>query len=89
MGFYGFFAAGPFPVRAGLAVPSSTECIKYDGLAVVPMFNALASSNVLFLAGAALMALSAAGMAVAAVVLRISGQRLRAKLEEEFGKKRR
>ena len=53
------------------------------------MFNALASSTVLFLAGAALMALSAAGMAVAAVVLRISGQRLRAKLEEEFGKKRR
>lgn len=53
------------------------------------MLDTLTNSNVLLLVGTALIALSVIGAIVSAVVLRISGRRLRAKLEEEFGKKRR
>lgn len=42
----------------------------------------------LFLTGAALMAASAAGAVIAFAVLRVSGRRLRAKLEAEFGRRR-
>jgi len=53
------------------------------------MFDAFVNSNAFFLVGIALMALSVIGMIVSAVILHLSGKRLRAKLEEEFGKKRR
>lgn len=44
--------------------------------------------HVLFYGGIALMATAAAGAAAAIVVLRISGKRLRRRLEDEFGRKR-
>ena len=51
--------------------------------------DAFTQYNALVLAGAALMSVSAAGAVISLVVFRISGQKLRKKLEEEFGKKRR
>ena len=48
----------------------------------------LTGSELLFYGGIALMALAAAAAVVAAVVLRLSGSRLGARLEQEYGKKR-
>ena len=48
----------------------------------------LAQYHPLFLTGVALMAASAVGAVVAFAVLRVSGKRLREKLEAEFGPKR-
>ena len=48
----------------------------------------MTSSELLFYGGIALMALSMAAAAVTAVVLRMSGKRLRARLEQDYGKKR-
>lgn len=53
------------------------------------MLDMLANSNTLFLAGMALIILSVIGAIVSTVILRVSSRRLRAKLEGEFGKKRR
>jgi len=46
-------------------------------------------SNLLFYVGVVLMSASAAGAVISLAVFRISGRKLRRKLEEEFGKKRR
>lgn len=51
--------------------------------------DAFIEYNALFIIGAALMAAAALGGIAALVAFRISGKRLRAKLEAEFGKKRR
>lgn len=45
--------------------------------------------SILFWGGTVLMGLSIGGTVVSAAVLRISGRRLRLKLENEYGKKRR
>lgn len=45
-------------------------------------------SELLFYGGIAVMAAAAVAAVVAAVILRASGKRLRARLEEEFGPKR-
>ncbi len=45
--------------------------------------------NALFIVGTALMAAAAVGGIAALAAFRISGKRLRTKLEAEFGKKRR
>lgn len=44
--------------------------------------------DMLFYGGIVLMCAAAAGAAVSAIILRVCGKRLRAKLEAEFGKKR-
>ena len=44
--------------------------------------------HVLFYGGIALMVTAALGAVASAAVLRISGKRLRKRLEEEFGRKR-
>lgn len=46
------------------------------------------SSQLLLCGGIALMAAAAVGAAVALAVFHLTGKRLRAKLEQEFGKKR-
>lgn len=51
--------------------------------------DAFVEYNALFIAGVALMAAAAVGGIAALAAFRISGKRLRAKLEAEFGKKRR
>lgn len=53
------------------------------------MMDAFVEYNAIFIAGVALMAAAAVGGIAALAAFRISGKRLRAKLEEEFGKKRR
>ena len=45
-------------------------------------------SELLFYGGIGLMAAAALGGVISAVVLRLGGRRLRARLEEEFGKRR-
>lgn len=45
--------------------------------------------TVMFYGGIALMAAAAVGGAAAAVILHASGKRLKKRLEDEFGKKRR
>lgn len=49
----------------------------------------MAYGNMLFYGGIGLMGTAAAGAAAAAAILRVTGKRLRQKLEAEFGKKRR
>ena len=48
----------------------------------------MGGSELLFYGGISLMAAAALVGAIAAIVLRSSGKRLRARLEEEFGKRR-
>lgn len=52
------------------------------------MINILAGGNPLFITGLVMIAVSIAGGIIALVALRISGKRLKIKLEKEFGKKR-
>ena len=51
--------------------------------------NGFSSSELLFYGGVAVMALAALGGVTATIVFTLSGRRLRRKLEQEFGKKRR
>ena len=54
----------------------------------VTVMAAWTGSELLFYGGILLMAASAAAGIAAAVILRLSGKRLKRQLEEEFGKKR-
>lgn len=45
-------------------------------------------ANAMFVAGITLIGVAAAGALIAGVIFTLSGKRLRARLEREFGKKR-
>lgn len=52
------------------------------------MINMLVGGNPLFITGIVMIAVSVSGGIIALAALRLSGKRLKMKLEKEFGKKR-
>lgn len=77
-----------------LSFPSGFRLLRDACVSVGPreggrMMDAFVEYNAIFIAGVALMAAAAVGGIAALAAFRISGKRLRAKLEAEFGKKRR